>query len=175
MGIIFVAGIHGVGKTSVCQEVTKVLPIQYHTASQLIREEKAAAIASNSKLVADVEGNQLLLIQAVRRVAAAHGRILLDGHFTLRNQLGNIELVDVSVFANLGITGIAVYKDEPEIIAQRINQRDGMAYSIEDIGNHQAEEIAHSRLVSSALNIPFVELQAFDAAGLVSYCEVWLS
>ena len=84
-------------------------------------------------------------------------------------------MIDVSVFARLGIAGIAVYKDEPEKIAKRINQRDGVVYSIEDIGNHQAEEIAHSRLVSSSLSVPLVELQAFDAAGLVDVCDIWLS
>lgn len=174
MSVIFVAGIHAVGKTTACQEVVKALPVRHHTASQLIREEKAAAVDCGSKLVADVDGNQRLLIQAVRRVKAAYGRILLDGHFTLKNKLGGIETIDVAVFANLGISGIAVYKDAPERIAQRINQRDGAVCSVSDIESHQAEELAHSRLVSSSLAIPLVELQAFDTDGLVNACHAWM-
>jgi len=54
MKVIFVAGIHAVGKSSACKLLSSETGTPHYTASQIIREEKASAISEDSKLVTDV-------------------------------------------------------------------------------------------------------------------------
>ena len=75
MKVIFVAGIHGVGKTTGCMAVAEELGIPYYTASQIIKGEKASAVVEQSKLVADIDENQRLLIQGVSKLIKG-GRFL---------------------------------------------------------------------------------------------------
>ena len=42
MKVIFVAGIHAVGKSSACKFLSSETGIPHYTASQIIREEKAS-------------------------------------------------------------------------------------------------------------------------------------
>jgi len=96
MGVIFVAGVHAVGKTTACTHAARTLSIAHYTASSLIKAEKASAIPEWGKVVADIEGNQNLLIRGVRRVLLENrGRIILDGHFTLPNAKGDIEAIEL--------------------------------------------------------------------------------
>lgn len=166
MEIIFVAGIHGVGKTTGCKAVAEELGIPHYTASQVIRGEKASAVAEQSKLVADIDENQRLLIQGVSRLIKG-GRFLLDGHFTIRRESdGGIEAVHVDVFRQLRIEGIVIYTDAPSEIAKRIQRRDGILPPVGLLQSHQDAEIAHAKHVAAALSLPLAVLQAFDTDGM---------
>ena len=66
MGVIFVAGIHGVGKTTASNHAAGILCMGCYTASELIKLERASAIPTSGKAVADIDGNQMLLIRGVR-------------------------------------------------------------------------------------------------------------
>ncbi len=67
MGIVFVGGVHGVGKSTSCQEVAERTGLQWLTASSLIKAEEQSAVAEHSKVVLDAVGNQELLIRSVRK------------------------------------------------------------------------------------------------------------
>lgn len=166
MKVIFVAGIHGVGKTTGCKAVAEELGIPHYTASQVIKGEKASAVAEQSKLVVDIDENQRLLVQGVSKLIE-RGRFLFDGHFTIRRESdGGIEAVHVDVFRQLHIEGIVVYTDAPSEIAKRMQLRDGVLLPVGLLQSHQDAEIAHAKHVSAALSVPLVMLQAFDTDGM---------
>lgn len=173
MKVIFVAGIHAVGKSTVCEVVAGEFGIPHFTASQIIRDEKSSAISMSSKLVADVVDNQRLLIQGVSRLLQ-DGHLLLDGHFTVRCKLDEcIEPVDIDVFRELRVGGIVLFTDNPEEISKRMYNRDGVFHAVELFQSHQDAEIAHAKYVARMLNLPMVELQAFDKDGLMNAMLNW--
>jgi adenylate kinase len=167
MSVIFVAGVHGVGKTTVCKAAAESLGVPHYTASQLIRAEKASAVSEESKLVVDVGGNQRLLVLAARREIAQYGRIILDGHFTIRTASGVIEPIDTAVFKMLGLNKIVVLLDHPDIIVSRLFNRDGIAYAATSIQEHQDAELNHAWKVSKELNVQITEIQGPEPKRLV--------
>ena len=163
MKLIFVAGIHAVGKTTACQMVSHKMGIPHYSASQIIRDEKSTAVSGNSKLVADIADNQKLLIQGVAR-RMERGYCLLDGHFTMRRKSdGGIESVYVDVFRELCIRSVVLFTDNPETISKRMHERDGVLHPTEMYQSHQEAEISHANLVASTLKIPIIHLHAPDS------------
>jgi adenylate kinase len=174
MGVIFIAGIHAVGKTTACTFAADSLRLAHYAASSLIKAEKASAISTYGKEVVDVEGNQQLLIRGVQKACERHeGRIILDGHFTLLKPDGGIETVAVDVFRALALDGVVVFQDEPAAIAERLSLRDGESRNSNVIAQHQAAEIHHAQSVSSKLDVPIEFLSAFDSDGLVAAIKRW--
>lgn len=174
MGVIFVAGVYAVGKTTACTCVAKTARISHHTASSLIKAEKASAIPEEGKVVADIIDNQNLLIRGVQRALMENGgRILLDGHFTLPDRDGQIEQIAVEVFKALNIQGVVVLHDDPHAISARFVARDGESRSADIVAKHQRAELTHARTVCDHLGIPLVLLDAFDTLGLIKVIEQW--
>ncbi len=174
MKVIFVAGIHAVGKSAMCEVVSKELEIPYYTASQIISTEKSSAISKGSKLVANVTDNQNLLIKGVSKILG-NKDFLLDGHFTIRRQGDReIERIDVEVFSALHLAGILVITDDPLQISMRMKIRDGIALPLDQIASHQTAELTHAKAVASFLHIPCAELQAFDYEGMKITIKNWL-
>jgi adenylate kinase len=168
VGLIFVAGVHAVGKTTACKEAARVCAVPHYSASSLIKNEKQSAIPERGKAVADICGNQELLIRGARRVLAdSPGRVLLDGHFTLPNLTGEIEKVEFDVFRGLNLDCSVIFKDDPMAIASRLAERDGEIRSVDLISRHQLEELAHAERVSSGLGVPLFVLDAFDTTSLI--------
>lgn len=161
-------GVHGVGKSSTCARLASEDQAVHLEASQLIREERASAITQEEKKVADVVGNQELLIRAYRRRRSSMPSrcVLLDGHFTLWNQSQAIQTISVEVFAQLGLSELVIFLDRPDLIHERIRARDSNAIGASAISELQDAELLHARKVSSSLNLPLHELAAFDFAGL---------
>lgn len=161
MGVIFVGGVHGVGKTTACGWVAEELGVPHRSAGQIIRE-CAAEEMSVDKRVADVDRNQVLLIEGVTTLVSKFGLLLLDGHFSLFNADGMLQLLPVTVFQDLRIMRIICLTDRPEVIFQRTTARDGASLSVSEITEHQKEELRHARYVAESLQIPFVEVNASD-------------
>lgn len=163
MGVIFIAGVFAVGKTTLCNQVNALTGIPHFTASGLIKAEKANAISKTDKKVINVENNQQLLIKGLQRVIADQGcRLMLDGHFTLPNVTGQIEPVSLSVFEELQLAKVVLLHDEPAQIASRFNARDGKEITVEEVREHQDKEISHANNICEKLNIPLIMLRAFD-------------
>ncbi|WP_071849938.1 ATP-binding protein [Duganella sp. HH105] len=156
MNVIFLAGVHGVGKGYLGAPVAASLNIVHCTASQLIRDEKGRATWGGDKLVADVDDNQVALINAVNRQRASTRTILLDGHFVLRGMGGGLIRLAIDVFSSLRLSGVILLCDDAETIAARLASRDGVSTSSESIAELAAEEAAHARAICCALEIPLI-------------------
>jgi len=173
MSVIFVAGIHAVGKSSACEVISSKFGIPHYTASQIIRGEMSAAVPTGSKLVDNVAENQRLLIQGVSRLSAS-GLILLDGHFTIQRKLdASIEEISVNVFQEILVSAVVVFTDDPVKIAGRTFARDNVALPIQYLQAHQEAEVKHAQRVATALNLPIVILNAFDTLAFENAIRSW--
>lgn len=176
MGVIFVAGIHAVGKTTACEKASRSLKMPSYTASGLIRTEKESAISEVGKSVADILGNQELLIRGVKKVfKQSIGKIILDGHFTLLKTDGTVEAIPEEVFSALELDAIVVFYDEPISIAERLAKRDSTNADPIDIEDHQCREMDSAHSIADKLNIPFKKLKAFDDAGFLQLIHKWIA
>lgn len=160
MSVIFLAGVHGVGKGYLGSLVSGSLDIQHLTASQLIREEKGLASWRRDKAVTDADDNQSALIRALERKRESERTLLLDGHFVLRASNGDVIRLEQGVFADLKLAGAILLCDAPEKIAERLLLRDGVYTSPDSIEVLAAEEEAHAREVCGALGISLKVLVA---------------
>lgn len=171
--MIFVAGIHAVGKSTTCEFVSAELGIPHYTASQIIRGEKSAAVPAGSKLVDDVADNQRLLIQGISRLSAT-GIVLLDGHFTIqRKSDGAIEAIPVEVFREIQVSAVVVFTDDPVKIAERTFARDNAVLSLELLHSHQEAEVKQAKHVATTLGLPIVMLKAFDTETFANAIRGW--
>lgn len=155
--IVFVGGVHGVGKTTFCKSLSAKLGCEHVTASQLIKEQKATAISS-TKEVADIPDNQELLLKALAQRRESGCTLLLDGHFTLITQAGDIQEIDKQVFADIAPSAIILLHDTPEAIAARLIQRDDVTISINSISLKQTKEMAHGQAIAAYLGIAIYEV-----------------
>lgn len=143
MNVLFVGGVHGVGKSTYCEAAAARHQCLHVRASDVIRQLKASAAPVRTKLVTNVDANQDLLLlefEQVKRKTNA-GLILLNGHFVLRNANGAIQRLQTPVFTALGLTGLLCFEDDPLAIATRMSERDQIPVDVDDIASLQAEEL----------------------------------
>ena len=162
---IFVAGVHGVGKTYLAQQLPVEFGLVHTSASKLIKEERSMATWGTDKKVSDVDGNQLALAAAVSRHNKAGVRLLLDGHFVLRDAGGQFVRLGAEVFDALNLDAVILLETEPRIIAERILGRDGREDSIEELQLFLDAEREQARLVCDALGIALTVAAGPTAAG----------
>lgn len=163
--VIFIAGVHGVGKSSMCEEFSKEFSAMHKSASQLIREAKEEALEKDTKVVKDIAGNQQLLIDSVSRIRASGRNLLLDGHFALLNADSAPTPLPTDVFSDLAIDGVVVVHDDPSSIAFRMGNRDGKSMGENEIYSLQVLELERSEQVAKELCLPHVKLKSLDQSG----------
>ena len=168
MSVIFLAGVHGVGKSFLGALVANQIGISYLTASQLIREEKGRSTWSADKLVGEIDDNQLALVRAVSRRHDDAVDLLLDGHFVLRDSSGDLVRLDKSVFRDLKLTGVILLTEDASVIVERFLARDGTSMSVETITELAVEEQLHACSVCTQLGIPLVAIPSANALSLTS-------
>jgi adenylate kinase len=158
--IVFVAGIHGVGKTFLGAPVAKQLGIPHVTASQLIREERGLQSWCVDKRVSEVDKNQAALISAANRQRSANKNLLLDGHFVLRLTNGEFDEIDTQVFRDLQIGAVLLLEAELDTVIGRLKARGDTSWTASELQILAKREEEHAYRVSSALNIPFRALHS---------------
>ena len=154
--VIFLAGVHGVGKTFLGKPVAESLGFKHATASDLIREELGGQSWQDNKHTSNVNENQEALIAAVSRISKKIP-LILDGHFVLRNTYGDIVPLPTNIVNRLAIKSVILMESPSNIIASRLDAR-GASQSLQEIEEIAIKEVNHARYVCDELNIPFVKL-----------------
>lgn len=155
---IFIAGIHGAGKTYLAKPAADRLGMHYATASQLIKEERGRATWGASKEVSEIDENQVALIAAVKRIKATGQALVLDGHFVLFDSAGRITKIDEGVYRDLGCEAAVLLTCPPSVALARLAERDGRAWTVGELAQLASEEASQATLICASLAIPLYEL-----------------
>ncbi len=148
MGTIFVAGIYGVGKSTLCNNLSKELGIPAYSAGDLISSVNGEHYGAN-KAVTDKMSNQAILTSQVQKLLENTSQILLAGHFCIFDRDNNIDYLSESVFSNLEIERILLLKAPISTILKNLSLRDNKEYTQEQIlslynaEDERAKEIFH--------------------------------
>lgn len=163
--MVFVGGIHGVGKSTICKRAFGPLGHQCVTASSLIVAHGRKN--NKEKRVDNISDNQAALIKQLRSAKQKYCRLVLDGHFTLINSNGKIEPVNPQVFKDMNPSQIVLIKGDTKEISRRLTTRDGYKWESSFLAKFQEKEEQHARYVSEKMQIP---LQVFD--NTISYSKL---
>lgn len=155
--IIFVAGVHGVGKGYCCERLGPIIDGQHIKASGLIRNRKSLGAA---KAIEGIDANQSILVEELEQYESEKPYILLDGHFCLFNTKLEIQFLPIALFRELNIDFILLLTCAPKLVMERLSSRDKGASNLTLLNSDKLQnaEISHAYEVSSNLQIPLTKL-----------------
>lgn len=153
---IFIGGIHGAGKGSICREICKQTNLVHLTASDVLKWSEISDI--DNKKVKDIPSTQKRLIEGLRKLRNDKKNYLLDGHFCLFNSSGDIEKVGIETFKDIEPKLIAVVIADIGLIQTRLKKRDGKVYNTKTLDSMQTTELTHAIQIAAVLNVPFVKI-----------------
>lgn len=155
--VIFIAGIHGVGKTTICDEVKKRLGIDYYACSNLIEQMDNEILDYDSKKVENIDQTQNILYESIKQNVKEE-KILLDGHFCLLNGVGEISRIPLEIYTKLPITNIILITREPwDIVYSNYDKEN---YALDFIEKFQEEEVSYGIEVAKLLNVTLIKHDA---------------
>lgn len=155
---IFVAGIHGVGKTYLASRASLSAGMTHTSASMLIKEERTLSTWTTDKRVTDVGANQRALAAAIQRHNELGTRLLLDGHFVLLDATGEMVRLETDVFTALNLIGVILVEADPHTVAQRIDERDKRQVPVDHLQAFMKAERDQAQKVCTELHIPLTLL-----------------
>ena len=155
MSTIFLAGIYGVGKSTLAEKISVTTGIPYFSAGDLISEVNGEKYGDN-KFVADKEKNQDILADCVSKILQTRKSIILAGHFCIVNKQGKVDRLPDQVFTNLQISKIILLESIPSIIMEHLSARDGKNYSLELLKDLSFQERECAKTVSNFLQCPLI-------------------
>lgn len=153
--IIFIAGVHGVGKTTLCKDVAAKFNIEHFSASNLISRSKEEKYL-RSKRVENIVGNQDDLVVAINKHFNSTKWYLLDGHFCLLNKDNEITQIPYSTYEGISPSAILVLVDKPENIYARLSSRDSIRHDLALLRSFQEQEILYAEDIKDRLSIPYL-------------------
>lgn len=153
MGVIFVAGCYGVGKSTLLEKLSEETKIPYFSAGMLISENNQELYGPN-KYVADKKSNQAILIEQIEQKLKNFPQFFLDGHFCIFKK-GNIpDILPLDDLAQMHFEKILLLEVEVEILQQNLLNRDERKYSLQNIMALTKKEHHQAELFSKQTGIP---------------------
>lgn len=151
--MIFVAGIYGVGKSTLCERLSKRCNINFYSAGDLISAVNGEMYGANKK-VKNKTLNQDILVQRISEKMEYMNKLLLAGHFCILGNDGQVEMLPVDTYGKLHLSSIILLEAEADIIVQNLEKRDRKEYSKKQIEEFTRTERACAISVSKLLGIP---------------------
>ncbi len=124
---IFIAGVYGTGKSTLCTALSARLGIPAFSAGDLISAINGEKYGLN-KAVADKDNNQVLLAERVQKLNQKYKQIILAGHFCIFNSDNGVEVLPESVYSALNISRIILLEADVQKILEHLHCRDGKDY-----------------------------------------------
>lgn len=152
-GVIFIAGVYGVGKSTLCERISQLTSLPFYSAGDLISEQVEETYGANKK-VRNKERNQNVLIECINKKMIEEPTIMLAGHFCI---LGNdnkpVEL-PADVYEKMNLSSIILLEAPSCKIIKHLEKRDSKKYSRELIDDFIALERKRAMQISRTLNVP---------------------
>ncbi|WP_161898703.1 ATP-binding protein [Candidatus Enterococcus leclercqii] len=162
LNYIFLSGIHGVGKSTLLRRIKEIIPIDYSSVSDLIRQA-GENIDSRDKYTKKISENQNLWKKELKKLSVPPENLLvLDGHFALINKKGEITILPSDTFSETEMTKIILKKEIPTIIQQRLLDRDGILWDIEQLTAFQDVEEREAKKFASDKSLPLFVYESDD-------------
>ncbi len=139
MGTVFVAGIYGVGKSTLCNSLSNVLSIPYFSASDLISSVNGEKYGADKK-VANKYNNQDILYHEVKKQLQISSRIILAGHFCIFNSENRVDCLPDSIYSKLNIESILLLEADINKVIGNLNKRDKINYDYDQLAVLAQEE-----------------------------------
>lgn len=161
---IFVAGVHGSGKSTLSRRINQEINIDYTSVSDLIRSS-GKLIAADNKSTIGINRNQIIWKNELNNINNKENLILLDGHFCLLNKENKIQVLPEDTFDDTNMIKIILVTNTADTIFSRLQKRDDKKYSIELLKDFIAMEEKQAYLLSQVKKIPlfiYDENEPFD-------------
>lgn len=153
MSTIFVAGSYGVGKSTLCENLSRKMAIPFYSAGDIISKVNGETYGAN-KVVSDKVANQDILSGEINKILKVSPHILLAGHFCIFNKLNQVEYLPAAVFSDLHIETILLLEADSERIVKNLGMRDGKEYATQEIQKLIAAENAYAQEISKKISCP---------------------
>lgn len=168
--VIFVSGVYGVGKSTLCNKLSKKCNINYYSAGDVISDVNGEKYGSN-KIVKDKELNQNILVERISEKLEREKIIILAGHFCILGNDGKVEQLPLDTYSKLQLSAIILLESEPDIIIQNLRKRDDKNYSIRQIEEFLHNERDCAKYIAESLSIPlFIRKMDFSCRDLELIC-----
>lgn len=164
--IVFVGGIHGVGKSTFCSKVCNEVSRVHLKASELLKWEEISD--ADNKEVGDIQYTQNRLINGLNNVFKKDESYLIDGHYCLFGLDGRIENVPVSTFKEINPKMLIIVTLNPKIIKERLEKRDKKKYELNHIDKLQRAELKHANHISKTLEVPLIEIKDEEYSPIIN-------
>ncbi|EGR2427008.1 TPA: ATP-binding protein [Vibrio cholerae] len=151
--LIFVSGVHGVGKSTLCKKLNEHVDIPSFSCSEIIKAN--SEYVETSKVVDKAEANQIALLNGLSTLR--NSSIFLDGHFCLIGKDSQIIELDFSVFEQIAPALIINVIAEPDEIHRRLVSRDGDSIGISLIESLQKKETSNAHAFGNSRSIPVID------------------
>ena len=151
--VVFVSGVYGVGKSTLCDKLSKKCHINFYSASDVISDVNGEKYGSN-KTVIDKEANQEILVKKIQEKLEYEKLMILAGHFCIIGNDGRVEQLPLHTYSKLQISSIILLELQHDIIIQNLIRRDGKVYSTEQIEELLRTERNCAIHIAETLNIP---------------------
>ena len=130
MGVILLAGVYGVGKSTIAEQLSAQTGLASFSAGDLISQKNGEQYGTN-KLVNDKDKNQDILSACIAEILCKENRVILAGHFCIVSKEGTIDLLPESVFSQIDLEQIILLETSAETIISHMKNRDGKDYSLD--------------------------------------------
>lgn len=172
MGTVFVAGSYGVGKSTLCNALSKTLTIPAYSAGDLISNVNGEQYGAN-KAVKNKDANQNILAIEVKKKLEQYPTILLAGHFCIFDKLNCVEKLPSSIFEKISIEQILLLEADPVRILSNLSIRDKKKYELSHIELLLKEERRAAEAISQRCSCSLhIHQMVFDGSDLRKCCEL---
>jgi len=151
--VVFIGGVHGVGKSTICQHICRELNMEYLSASELLKWKDINEDEKNKK-VEDIPFTQNRLITGLKNILQEDKSYLLDGHYCLLNKDNEVENISLDTFKKINPITLILILGNVKEIKKRLENRDNKPYEYELLEHLQNSEFAYAKILSEVLNVP---------------------
>jgi adenylate kinase len=156
--IIFAGGVHGVGKSTLCRQVASALSISYLSASEVLKWGDINTDIKNKKVI-DIPDTQKRLLDGLKASVQPDQVYILDGHFCLFNNIGEIIPVPITTFEQINPISLILVTNAVSDIKAALEKRDERTYDAAQLSALQEKEISYAQDVADHLNIHLIRFQ----------------
>lgn len=150
--IIFIGGIHGVGKSTICQQICNEVKLQYLSASELIKWKDINTDFQNKK-VRNIPETQDSLIIGLNNCIQKDKSYILDGHYCLLNSANEIVNIPLDTFKSINPISLNIILGDIIEIKNRLEKRDNRPYDQVMLNRMQESELNYARYLSKTLGV----------------------